>query len=118
MAHDTNDQAGKTIMTLWNEHFSASQPETNQEATNYKKYTTTTQSRSDYNNQYNDFTAVSRFSDLLSELGEENRGRFPNQSIKASTPSYTQFFADQERFRTQTESAYTEVTENTGREFE
>ena len=118
MAHDTNDQAGKTIMTLWNEHFSASQPETNQEATNYKKYTTTTVSRSNYNNQYSESTALFRFADLLGELETENRGKFPNQSIKASTPSYTEFFADHERFRTQTEAAYTEVTENAGREFE
>lgn len=118
MAHETNDQAGKTLMTLWSEHFTASQPESNQEATNYKKYTTTNANPSNYNNQYNDFTAVFRFADLLEELQTENRGRFPNQSVKASTPSYTQFFADHERFRTQTEAAFTEIESNTGRDFD
>lgn len=122
MAHDRNDQAGKTLMTLWSEHFTGEQPEKNQAASNYNKYTTTI-IKYGYNGQYTDTTADAAQNYRLIRLGvsdieSQERAAFPYKSIKASTPNYPAFFADHERFRTQTEAAYTEKSENTGREFE
>lgn len=118
MAHDRNDQAGKTLMTLWSEHFTGEQPEKNQDASNYNKYTTSI-IKYGYNGQYTDATAVAKHDNDLLRLNADTSlldYAFSNKSIKASTPNYPTFFADHERFRTQTEAAYTEVTANTGRE--